>query len=826
MEFGSGAVGLSPQPVKRKARRDRVSLSCSVCRECKVKCDRGRPHCTRCEKHGCSDQCEYDPRADKKRTKSHRDDSVLGSRSEPAWKTSSEGNPATDQLKELKTRLGMLEQIVSNGPPTAMTPAMSLSPPSKAGTEPSSFASPPSIIELCSAHNLDPNERINFYEGYKSMMLHYSRMNNAGCLTWITLVRKDPFLKRIFVKVWGQQRHKLSLPRFMKPSTDSEGITSHDNLFKEQMIEMAGRPDMQPISNAPNKDRVERPMNEIILEALPNKKALRLYVDRFFKYGYPFLPYIDEPQLKGQIRQILGAIDPDTDSEEKFETLHLETKLDYAVVGQLLIAISIAQLSLRRNYTESPDCPPLNEDEKYLKEHSLGHKAIDTAQMCLNQFKLLRRCAFSVFQCMMLMRDYQKLGGCDGFGDEAPQIFLGMLAQIAVTIGLNRDPSQLGDDVAQNFKGALWRKIYYSLLFEDTYQAVLFGSPRMIRRKYFDTEMPEFLVAAANVQDLALEREAIQDIRNKFEFGKLLSDVSNIAIDMYGNHTVGELLEKTALVEDEMKIRWDCLQTLLTPATSDHVQNVHKVNAISLYCLGASLLHPVYYHLMLHYENIHNNQAALYMAYRALKYLREITVNFIALAKHSYRYVGPGFDFQLMPLLNTAVHKSIQLQLGLYLRCTGIQCYSNISLAYHGQLEAHKVALLTRNLGDPYLGGLKTLAQNYFAAWQLLKANTHIFKLLRKGQIPTPDKVYNFMAHLSPAEVNDLMSRTVLEDTTTTSNDESSHETPTELDAFWSSMFNRVHDRVYLQGGENLVNAESPQDTVWDAPYFDMFSAV
>lgn len=170
----------------------------------------------------------------------------------------------------------------------------------------------------------------------------------------------------------------------------------------------------------------------------------------------------------------------DIKSTTKIKKLQLEKRLDFAVLGSLLIVLKFAYSSLISNDENFPGFPERTEEEKYLLNNPLSDDIINVAQLCLNQFKLLRRCALSIFQCALLMREYQKVDGCDGFGDGGSQIYTGMLIQMGVSIGLNRDPSKFHSTVGDSKMGNLWRKIWYGLISADNYQYMLTGTPRSI----------------------------------------------------------------------------------------------------------------------------------------------------------------------------------------------------------------------------------------------------------------------------------------------------------------------------------------------------------
>ena len=77
--------------VKRK--RNRVPLSCTICRKRKVKCDKTRPHCQQCSKTGVAHLCHY---------------------MEQTWAEEAEKELSKEsELKQLRERVKSLEETLS-----------------------------------------------------------------------------------------------------------------------------------------------------------------------------------------------------------------------------------------------------------------------------------------------------------------------------------------------------------------------------------------------------------------------------------------------------------------------------------------------------------------------------------------------------------------------------------------------------------------------------------------------------------------------------------------------------------------------------------------
>lgn len=621
-------------------------------------------------------------------------------------------------------------------------------------------------------YNIDTDDRIDFYKGYSPMMLHYSRINNHGPLAWIALVLKDPFSKTIMRRIINFKKNPASSAPYAQGPDDVK-VTS-DKDFRVRIVESSGMADVapygskkdDPVSNAStplplsiSKKDAESVTVSRVLDVLPPKKVIWLLVDRFFKYIYPFLPYLDEPKFISELTRIVG---PRSIAEEKVTELHMDKRLDFAIVGSLLIVLRTAYLSLLSNNESSSDFPPKTAEEQYLLDNAVPRECINVAQLCLNQFKLLRRCALSIFQCAMLMRDYQKVDGSDALSDGDSQIFTGMLIQMGISIGLNRDPSKFDLSVSTSRLGSVWRKIWYRLVSEDNYQALQMGSPKLIREDLYDTELPIYSKGNSNNEDDELEEASIRSMKERFELERIMNVASQQILDIKTAPSVGQVLKALEDVEVHLKSRWPSLQSIMTPTTGDHVDNVLKTKAIISYCETISFLHPAYYHIFLYYQSKQNITASVKLSAKCMSLAMEIISNFSELIMNSHRYVGKGFDFILTPMLEISVHKSLQIRITMFLRICAFEeklKAQNADPEVINELEA--INKLWVEFGDTYLKALSLVATRDFYAWRMLKAHSFIWKALEEGVDMTSNEnkdIFNFIEKISPEERRQLFS--------------------------------------------------------------------
>lgn len=451
--------------------------------------------------------------------------------------------------------------------------------------------------------------------------------------------------------------------------------------------------------------------------------------------------------------------------------------------------------------------------------------------LCVEQFNLLNKAAFNLIQFLLLLRERRCMKGAECFSDGTQQIFLGLLVQLGISVGMNRDSSRTQDMAHKERLQALMRKIWYSMEASSTFQTVIMGSPRLVFTYMFDTKIPTFNPNFANICDLDVEKVTIDGIASRFRLGLQINDILVTALNMHTAPRVGELLRKLDTLETYVRDKWGDLSSILTRTDGVHRNNIRKVMDIYSYLEATALIHPVYYHLFLFYENKHNAQACFLMCKVIVHYCVELTAHLIPLMKYSYRYVGLGFDNILVPVVATTMQKALQMQTGIYrrinaekrrLRAENNPAKNGARLAIYDSFTEN---LMEVNFRHCYIQGLMPAASYSFYVWMLIRAPSFIFKLLKADDIKYPDIPYNFFQDLTDEQVLELKH---LADPSTyrsskksgvamsNSTDSQSNEmSPEEIDKFWSEM---VQQSVQDPQPTNTINP------MMDWQYADIFT--
>ncbi|KAH3900434.1 Hap1p SCDLUD_003415 [Saccharomycodes ludwigii] len=191
-------------PPKRK--RNRVPLSCTICRKRKVKCDKTRPHCKQCEKTGMSHLCHY---------------------MEQSWAEEAEKELSKDvELKELRDRVKSLEEMLNkvhsnnNSPPESITNDLSLTSNSISnsqnviklsdknkkclkGETPDSKKEDDSKLsqeeQLFSKYD---NDELDLTKRFDMLHLKNTGTVHLGATHWLAIMKGDPYLKLLWSHIF------------------------------------------------------------------------------------------------------------------------------------------------------------------------------------------------------------------------------------------------------------------------------------------------------------------------------------------------------------------------------------------------------------------------------------------------------------------------------------------------------------------------------------------------------------------------------------------------------------------------------------------------
>ncbi|SCU98764.1 LADA_0H15214g1_1 [Lachancea dasiensis] len=616
---------------RHKRNRNRVPLSCTICRKRKVKCDKKRPHCDQCVKTGVAHLCHY---------------------MEQTWAEEAEKELSKDsELKQLRERIKALEKMLS-----VMHAASSTTPESTTAMleekpyyrdHPQASSQEPKLLD---ERRFD-NDELDLTRQFDMLHLKNNGTVHLGATHWLAIMKGDPYLKLLWGHIFtmrekmsewimnkrrgnannGSGRHlqnsagkcpvihqvassgcpvssmahlgtlqdkttqskcpvdhqtllgahstnektENSRPNVTTPLSSSQvskepsprcpiahsqksttyesnrpvahetpgtvqnntGIQSHPVTLpsfekltsKCPVIHDSSPPPPTGLGPNPSNKTQDQAIAELC-KLLPPKRIIALILDKFFKHVYPVIPILDEQSFKHQVNQIVQA-------KGDIPVLQLGKPSDCSTLGILIIILRLTWLSLPQNACSvdlgtrcgsffvpkvTTTTVAQSREEQFLMNYETPAEAIQLVRKYLirldevtsfsNSNVNLTTVQFAIFYKLYLMCCTEKTidTQLNAFtstsqDNEAHQMLLSSIVQMAFSCGLHRDPDNF-PQLTVNTKGKLnkeaissaerfkhtWRKTWYVIVSLDVQQSLSLGSPRLLRnlRDFSDTKLP------------------------------------------------------------------------------------------------------------------------------------------------------------------------------------------------------------------------------------------------------------------------------------------------------------------------------------------------
>ncbi|GMM38976.1 hypothetical protein DASC09_063150 [Saccharomycopsis crataegensis] len=504
---------------------------------------------------------------------------------------------------------------------------------------------------------------VNFYDGVASIKYRKPKfkVSNCGPLSGINLLQRDFYGRVLFrnmvkfrksiphtLKRLSKQPRKEFIPKSLANDDQRTPLPPADR-GKHKHIELG-------LKNGSFKDYDdETKLCEEISRVLPPKDVIYIYVDRFFKYVYPFFPLLDEQAFRDDLLNLIGPKSPGsvssgTSSLDKVEIV-FDSKNKILDTATLLIVLKLAFLSVYSykydgcapkefGQQDSPspinNCNEQNSEIKLLMNYPITSPIFKLAKGCLNNFNFLRKTGLGLVQTLYYCRIYNCLGfeEGDGPGGSESNIFAGVIFSSAISIGLHRDPVKnmlnFWDCDGESVKFLqLWRKLWFSLIDLDIEQSMNCSSIPSLNQDFSDTKYPSYenLVSGSNCSDLNIEKIVLDHILSKNEINAVIKKLLEKICTMKKVATIGELEEDLSELERYMKVTFrgykDLVNDFCTRKTAklpkyDYISAVSMVKKMRSYFSMVEFVFTIKYHILLaiennHKENIYSQQFSKYL---------------------------------------------------------------------------------------------------------------------------------------------------------------------------------------------------------------------
>lgn len=718
----------------------------------------------------------------------------------PDHSSVSSGPGMLSELEALKLKVHQLEATLQKSKePTPQGPVNPQMPPLdmhgnyhnvfqpliETSLAPSTSTDNPTYVGINPYDVNDPDDVLDLYGGYNPIQWTQNRQMNYGPYSWLTIMKKDRALVILsdFLKVWGQNQTKSVMPILPKDATTSKRVApdaddNHEEEFRQKAMSRDGELDLAPFTTYPgtiNDMKIRMNQNAMALGLtffegeidqklhliekirlmLPTQMSLWVLINRFFEHMYPFIPLIDESWFRNEIKRLLG---PEVYREEKFAAIKVESRLDLAILGILLIVLRLSYLSTFSNNKadneralSSSDDSPLAET-KYILSHPIDIDVINLAQVCLDQFDLYRRTNITVLQCAVFMRIYHLFSPEEGDGSDGgdSHVFNNMCLQIAYCMGLNREPDQFEGLGGDGKRSNIGRKLWFYLKLMDMNQSFQYGFPMSVNDDYNDVLVPYYRAGNSNVLDANMEKAICEGLNGSDEFNQQLREILRKSLRLKDKMKMKELTQLLTKFECQLSIRFGSLSNFTNGKVNPDDYAFKKVLGCKFYMNAKSFLITMSFHFFLNYEKAGKHDLAFFYLRKFLAVAcGECLPEYMLLIGNNHTNFDPNStvpDLILSPSIEFLIHKTNQLNFAILIRINhtiaklklNLEAHSrNLLISFDYKLRYARLCKLSK-LMEKFCkfstSCLSRLSGRYYYAWRISKAHNYIIDLMGKPE--------------------------------------------------------------------------------------------
>lgn len=662
------------------------------------------------------------------------------------------------ELEMLKQKINFLEKLVSY-------PRSHKAPPSPVPWRTSTDLIQTSML----GHNpcASETEMFSFHANYLPfLLLGLQPSRFCAPLSWIALVKIDNSVSPMFA-----YKHKNVMVKRMlakELSRDSETLKPSERLFREKITDEASMcegsllSDSRSIRNPKDIAESRRQLNEkaravglTVFEGdlsqthdtvdkvkllLPTMKVIWMLIERFFKRVYPFFPFLDQFDFEENIIRILGS---ESRAHTKVEKLHIDKKLDLVYLALLLMVLRFGYLTLFTNSDaineanlRTNDPSQRAQEIKFLMHNPIDIDFVDVAHLCLLLFGYVRTGNLRLLQLALFMKLYYSFAPENGDTpeDTNAQAYTALLLNMAIGLGMHREPDNFENKVRDEKTNNLCRKIWYYLLIVDLQGGMSNGLAPTVNRDMFDTSPPYFKPGNENVRDIEVEKEAVNALRSidrcYDDLNLVLKSISSISQPV----NLKDLCEKLTTLEIEyiknqqpFSFEPDALR--LVPI------DVTQAIGTKIYFQANFFLLSICFHLFNHYERSNQIELAYFYLKKVVSVAICNTMPFYEdFVDKSHIWFQNSTDLTVTPSFQALIHKCMIVIQALMARArfSRLQCETLPNHMTHLVSDLHyrrryDLLVETYELCDKciqcFVDTLSKLSSRYYYSWRCVKAN-------------------------------------------------------------------------------------------------------
>ncbi|SCU84237.1 LANO_0C00826g1_1 [Lachancea nothofagi CBS 11611] len=452
-------------------RRNRISFVCQACRRGKTKCDREKPHCSRCLKHGID--CVYDVERQTPPKHPNKDAAIARlKRDIEYWQTRALSHTLTG---EMQTR-----EHTTENPNVASFPM----------TSNSSSMSPDDSIRPLYAKNLH-DVQIDLRKFLPNLIITQNTSRDVKPSSDMAQVRQDSFLALFFASFFAAASEntlinsissnngvpyakRLNLrsdlmnlqERMLKKCTNAVQQARVTSFSERIMQELGGSRDVRTgiflnlLNSKMSRNLIEdvsadenvysAALSELISrleELLPPLPALTAYKAHFFHCIFPHVPFLDRGMFEEALHNVIIS-DPGNSQKVKLRLGKQNLRQKIENIAILMVTIGISYNSMKFELGLSSTLKPTDfetlADQALIDQHPITDETILVSQQCIAALDFLNSTTENTICCLLYLWTFYAFSPEEGdfYYGQPTEFVLGMTSILATNIGLHRDPLQ------------------------------------------------------------------------------------------------------------------------------------------------------------------------------------------------------------------------------------------------------------------------------------------------------------------------------------------------------------------------------------------------
>lgn len=573
-------------------------------------------------------------------------------------------------------------------------------------------------------------ETIDFYKNNYGSPSFISQ----GPLSWVALLKKDIYLKAIFLSI--KNKSTILLDQAVNRS-DKEFATKFANeidikakLRKDSKAEDELSTVKRNIASVKSKNSYlvffpsgKKDFIGSLNRALKDRRKVWRFFDEFFNSElYCAVPIFNKGELESQLLKILGP------RGEPTERLALKLKAELATVGSIMLIMRLVTISIYNGgYKFDPETATPN--ELFIYENEVSKDIAELIKMCAKELAIFRETSIPIFQFQLLFKLYMLISPENyGILNAPSSSVMGSILDSAIANGLNRDPEIVGSSYPLP---NLLRRIWTYFIFSDYQQIMLIGSPPIISSRFYDTAMPEL---GNDVH--SIEYKIDEGFIKSKELVDLTSDLLKLVLNI-------RQPPKFKVVKDHLKpleefvFKHLSFDDLVKAPSRTVAERFEKQTFFFKVFDSALLLSTFYHHFFLFYNEHEDVEGSVYYLCQLLKlgkFLYQVST-FVNPTKNPELNLQKEFgkSFSAVHKIQLGAHRAATMGFTILARIKSLKAFSsNLNPEVTNVID--QIVVVGKRLLSLCYTNSGFLADTYYQSWAIFK----IHRFISEQILPMP----------------------------------------------------------------------------------------